>query len=112
MLNFPARSWVQTTRRRLQGLERRDRLTLKVRENLLRRTKDNTIRDQLPKKTDNIVLCRLSAAQERAYKRVRTDWLAVLYPAQAGRFANEFRACGVCFIAAAGVSGLPDAHHR
>ena len=35
---------------------------------LLRRTKDNTLADQLPKKTDNIVFCRLAPLQMRAYK--------------------------------------------
>lgn len=46
---------------------------------LLRRTKDNTIADQLPKKTDNIVFCRLAPLQMRAYKcawlSMNTCWL-------------------------------------
>lgn len=35
---------------------------------MLRRTKDGTIKDQLPTKTDNIVFCRLAPMQYRAYK--------------------------------------------
>lgn len=35
---------------------------------VLRRTKDSTIKDQLPTKTDNIMFCRLAPMQYRAYK--------------------------------------------
>ncbi len=37
-------------------------------KHMLRRTKDSTIKDQLPTKTDNIVFCRLAPMQHRAYK--------------------------------------------
>lgn len=37
---------------------------------LLRRTKADVLKDQLPKKRDNIVFCQMSDLQQRAYKRV------------------------------------------
>ena len=37
-------------------------------KHMLRRTKDGTIKDQLPAKTDNIVFCRLAPMQYRAYQ--------------------------------------------
>ena len=35
---------------------------------MLRRTKEGTIKDQLPCKTDNIVFCPLAPMQKRAYR--------------------------------------------
>ena len=35
---------------------------------MLRRTKEGTIKDQLPAKTDNIVFCPLAPMQKRAYR--------------------------------------------
>eukprot|EP00873_Tetraselmis_striata_P001539 jgi/Tetstr1/421803/TSEL_012706.t1 len=53
-----------------ESTERGNQLTALLHKHLLRRTKDDTIRDQLPQKTDNIVLCRLSPMQLRAYQRL------------------------------------------
>jgi SNF2 family DNA or RNA helicase len=58
---------------RWQGNKRSEQLTTLLHKHLLRRTKDTTIRDQLPRKVDNIVLCRLSKMQLRAYQRVRAS---------------------------------------
>ena len=52
----------------LQGKKRQKQLTKLLGEYLLRRRKDKVIREQLPRKTDNIVLCQLTELQVRAYK--------------------------------------------
>jgi SNF2 family DNA or RNA helicase len=41
-----------------------------VKKYMLRRRKDNTISEQLPKKVDNIVFCQLTEFQLRAYKYI------------------------------------------
>jgi len=41
---------------------------MELKKYMLRRRKDNTIADQLPKKVDNIVFCQLTDFQLRAYK--------------------------------------------
>ena len=52
----------------VQGRARQTQLNKLVEKFLLRRTKDSTIKDQLPKKTDNIVFCEMSLLQHRAYE--------------------------------------------
>ncbi|KAL3134837.1 hypothetical protein ABBQ32_007805 [Trebouxia sp. C0010 RCD-2024] len=52
-----------------RGRARQSQLNALVEKFLLRRTKDSTIKDQLPKKTDNIVFCEMSLLQHRAYER-------------------------------------------
>ncbi|DBA69980.1 TPA: hypothetical protein ACH3X2_012333 [Trebouxia sp. C0005] len=52
-----------------KGRSRQTQLNALVDKFLLRRTKDSTIKDQLPCKTDNIVFCEMSLLQHRAYER-------------------------------------------
>ena len=52
----------------LQGRGRQTQLNRLVERFLLRRTKDSTIKDQLPRKSDNIVFCEMSLLQHRAYE--------------------------------------------
>ena len=52
----------------MQARERQEDLKKLLEKYLLRRTKDNTIKDQLPSKTDNIVFCELSELQLKAYR--------------------------------------------
>jgi hypothetical protein len=52
----------------LQGQKRQRELEALLKQFMLRRTKDSTIKDQLPKKTDNIVFCQLAPLQMRAYR--------------------------------------------
>jgi len=52
----------------MQGRSRQTQLNALVDKFLLRRTKDSTIKDQLPHKTDNIVFCEMSVLQHRAYE--------------------------------------------
>jgi len=78
---------------------RQKALTSLVLKHLLRRTKDNTIKDQLPKKSDDIVLCKLSSAQARAYKRLldSPDFKALLTasdPCECGSMEPRKQCCG------------------
>ena len=57
-----------------QGQERQERLQRLLAKYLLRRRKDNTIPDQLPQKTDNIVFCKMTRLQSRAYKYASTSF--------------------------------------
>ncbi|CAL8464574.1 g4109 [Coccomyxa elongata] len=50
--------------------QRQERLDKLLKQYMLRRTKESTIKDQLPKKMDNIVFCKLAPLQMRAYRRV------------------------------------------
>ena len=59
---------------RLQGQKRQDMLHEKLQHYLLRRRKDNTIKEQMPKKLDHIVFCELSELQLAAY---RCDCVAI-----------------------------------
>lgn len=52
----------------VQGVERQQRLNKLLSKYLLRRRKDKVIREQLPKKSDNIIFCQLTDLQIRAYK--------------------------------------------
>ena len=52
---------------RLQAEKYQGKLEELLSSYMLRRTKDGTIKDQLPTKTDNIVFCRLAPMQYRAY---------------------------------------------
>ncbi|DBA73362.1 TPA: hypothetical protein ACH3X1_011407 [Trebouxia sp. C0004] len=52
-----------------KGRSRQTQLNALVEKFLLRRTKDSTIKDQLPQKSDNIVFCEMSLLQHRAYER-------------------------------------------
>lgn len=61
-----------------QEYERQEKLKVLLNRVLLRRTKEGTIKDQLPRKTDNIVFCPLAPMQKRAYRRgARLDSHAV-----------------------------------
>ena len=51
-----------------QREKRKAELTSLLNRVLLRRTKEGTIRDQLPRKSDNIVFCPLAPMQKRAYR--------------------------------------------
>lgn len=53
----------------MQAHQRQERLDKLLKQYMLRRTKESTIRDQLPKKMDNIVFCKLAALQMRAYRQ-------------------------------------------
>ena len=53
---------------RVQGAQRKAELRDRLGELLLRRTKEGTIRDQLPRKADFICVCELSDLQLRAYQ--------------------------------------------
>ena len=44
---------------------------MKVAKYMLQRTKKETIKERLPTKKDNIVFCRMSEYQTRAYERFR-----------------------------------------
>ena len=59
---------------RLQGQKRQDMLHKKLQHHLLRRRKDDTIKEQMPKKLDHIVFCELSDLQLAAY---RCDCVAI-----------------------------------
>lgn len=52
----------------VQGRNRQTKLNSLVDKFMLRRTKDGTIKDQLPQKVDNIVFCEMSLLQQRAYE--------------------------------------------
>ena len=52
----------------LQGRVAQQQLNVLLDKYLLRRTKEGTLKDQLPCKTDNIVLCPMSELQLRAYR--------------------------------------------
>ncbi|KAK9862888.1 hypothetical protein WJX84_009991 [Apatococcus fuscideae] len=52
-----------------KGRIAQQRLKVLLDKYLLRRTKEGTLKDQLPRKTDNIVLCPMSELQLRAYRR-------------------------------------------
>ena len=52
----------------MQGAQRKAELRDRLGELLLRRTKEGTIRDQLPRKADFICVCELSDLQLRAYQ--------------------------------------------
>lgn len=54
----------------MQGRIAQQRLKVLLDKYLLRRTKEGTLKDQLPRKTDNIVLCPMSELQLRAYRSV------------------------------------------
>ena len=60
---------------RVQGQKRQDKLHEKLQHYLLRRRKDNTIKEQMPKKLDHIVFSELSDLQLAAY---RCDCVAIL----------------------------------
>lgn len=51
-----------------QGQKRQEKLHATLQKYLLRRRKDNTIKDQMPNKLDNIVFCELSDLQLKAYR--------------------------------------------
>lgn len=52
----------------MQLNEKQGQLEVLLEKYLLRRTKDGCIKDQLPRKVDNIVLCDLADLQRRAYR--------------------------------------------
>ncbi|EIE19153.1 hypothetical protein COCSUDRAFT_20093, partial [Coccomyxa subellipsoidea C-169] len=59
---------------------------------LLRRTKESTIKDQLPKKTDNIVFCKLAPLQMRAYRQAPNFQLLVRAEETCDCASGEMRA--------------------
>ena len=58
----------------LQGRQQNEKLTARLNTIMLRRTKD-LIKDQLPRKTDNIVFCELRPLQVMAVCGGKGNWL-------------------------------------
>lgn len=55
----------------VQGKKRQEHFKALIKRYMLRRTKEGTIKEQLPSKTDTIVFCPLAPIQMRAYRRAR-----------------------------------------
>ncbi|KAL0045771.1 hypothetical protein WJX82_003975 [Trebouxia sp. C0006] len=80
-----------------KGRSRQTQLNALVDKFLLRRTKDSTIKDQLPRKTDNIVFCEMSLLQHRAYERTldSPDFQLLLTPLSTQTVASGTSHMGV-----------------
>ncbi|KAK9824960.1 hypothetical protein WJX74_010323 [Apatococcus lobatus] len=85
-----------------KGRVAQQRLNILLDKYLLRRTKEGTLRDQLPRKTDNIVLCPMSELQLRAYRRAlaSVDFQMLVHAADPCDCGSELPQSTCCHVMA------------